>query len=213
MKKDERKLLEKINNLNIEKKLLDLNKLEIEPTNEPKQKSFNFKFLVPLGISFVLIMMFMSINLQKTGESKSDGGTSSINPPSSVEPNPGEVPSNSLEDYFNHYGSYGEVTSTPDLIEKTTSEFIKIFNIANNTTNDSEDNTTFKEQYALFISALKEGIEEGVITVEDLNLVDIDLSDSLPDAPSYDGSSSKPNVNVNNVKYNFMLGIIEDYLE
>lgn len=212
MKKDERKLLEKINNLNIEKKPIDLNKIEIEPTNEPKQKSFNFKFLVPLGISFVLIMMFMSINLQKTGENKADGGTSSITPPSDVEPTPGEVPSNSLEDYFNHYGSYGEVTSSSDLIEKTTNEFIKIFNLASSE-ESSSDSVTNKEQYQLFITALKEGIEEGVITVEDLNLVDVDLSDSLPENPSYDSSSSKPNVNLNNVKYNFMLGVIEDYLE
>lgn len=212
MKKDERKLLEKINNLNIEKKPLNLNKLEIESTNEQKQKSFNFKFLVPLGISFVLIMMFMSINLQKTGENKANGGTSSITPPTNAEPNPGEVPTNSLEDYFNRYGSYGEVTSTSELIEMTRSEFIQIFNLAVNDESNSESEVN-KETYQIFINALKENVEDGVIKVEDLKLNDIDLSDSLPEDPSYDASSSKPTDSVNNIKYNFMLVVIEDYLE
>lgn len=213
MKKDEKKLLDKINNLNIDKKPLDLSKIDIDPNmQEVKEtKGFNFKIFIPIGVSLLLLMFVLSPGLAQTGivSKPNEGGTSIITPPSSVDPAPGEVPSNSLEDYFNHYGSYGEVTSTSDLIEKASSEFIKVFNLASSE-ESSSDNVTNKEQYQLFITALKESIEEGVIKVDDLNLNDVDLSEFLPENPSYDSSSSKPTINV---KYNFMLGVIEDYLE
>ncbi len=68
MKKSEKKLLEKINGLEVEKKPLDLSKINIEPINEVKEKkNLNFNFLIPLIISCLLVVVCMSINLNETG--------------------------------------------------------------------------------------------------------------------------------------------------
>ena len=110
MKKDERKLIDKINESNIEIKKFDPSKFEFkEEVKEPKKKSsiFGIKILIPIAISCALILVIQSMGKFTTG-----GGfleSNGVNPPI-FRPNSGingEGPTidtiDTLDEYFNKY--------------------------------------------------------------------------------------------------------------
>ena len=206
MKKSEKNLLNKINDINIDKKPLDLSKVNIDPNMKDikEPKNFNFKFLIPLGVSLVLVMLVMSVNLKQTGGGNQFNQT--LNPPGSSQV---EVV-DTLEKYFNKYGS--SLTTESSLSQKINSEFIKIYDVASNDLQDSSDHIINKNQYSLFINLLKQGITKGDISITDLDLEDVTLDSSSSQNPEIGDLNSKPD-SLAQIKYLYMLEVIEEYLE
>ena len=208
MKKSEKKLLEKINGLEVEKKPLDLSKINIEPTNEVKEKkNLNFNFIIPLIISCLLVVVCMSINLNETGPKEELPDKPGYSNPS-VPSNPSEV--SSLSDYFNQYYHSDDSYDNLSLETKVSQELIKIYTMA---TKEDVENVISKDQCKLFMQLLKESVENETISVDSLNLNNDFLGDgNVPSAPSVGPNvSQKPDAQIN--LYELMVKEIDEYLK
>ncbi len=204
MKKSEKKLLEKINGLNVEKKPLDLSKINIEPSDEKtEKKKFNFNFLIPLTISCLLVMVLMSIKLNETGpqSEKPDLPSSPSTEASGVK---------SLNEYFEKNYEKDYSFSALSFEMKVSKELIKIYEQA---TNEQSDEAINKSQCKLFIELLKESIDNGTLSVGDLLLNEGNLGDGeAPGVPSVGPNhSTKPDIQIS--LYESMMKEIDEYLK
>ncbi len=215
MKKDERKLLEKINKVDSIKKNFDPLIFKIETKEEPKKKKFNLGFLVPIFASIVIVLLVQSINIKGTNNSEpvppSFEGESPSNPsepiipdaPGSEAPTAPEGPNNALIEYFMIYDEMDASIniSLKDLVNNELKEIGQ--NILNNKYIDSPN---LKSQHGLFVEILQEEINNG-----NFELSDIVLGEELEEDIYLQASSSKPEIG--NLNKDNMIKCILDYFD
>ena len=206
MKKDERKLLEKINKIDSVKKNFDPSIFKIETKEEPKKKKFNLGFLVPIFASIVIVLLVQSINIKGTNNSEpvppsleGESPSSPSNPimpdvPGSESPTAPEDPNNALIEYFMLYEDMDASVSISlkDLVNNELKEIAQ--NILDNKYLDSPN---LKSQHGLFVEILQDEITKG-----NFKLSDIVLGEDLEEDIYYQASaSSKPEIGNLNKEY------------
>ena len=173
MKKDERKLIDKINESNIEIKKFDPSKFEFkEEVKETKKKSsiFGIKILIPIAISCVLILVTQTLGKFTTG-----GGflqSNGVNPPI-IKPNTGgegEGPTedivDTLDKYFDKYEFKNDTSDGMHEnagLDRVESTLATIYNSAIN----GEEITS---EQKLFINILEKEIANNTYEKESIDL-------------------------------------------